>query len=235
MDTTLIEIEFFEGKKNYLYVKKSVDVVGGSNLVVVEDIRDVATGDVFGGTKINYSGAVYWDMSSSPLDIKYAVEANDLGTINTIVYSDVETTGEEVYCFNDPSCAKYCGDGVCTVADYLGVNEGDTVNSNYCPEDCVLENNMTQYIILFVVFFIFLVYLLFYKGPGSIKDILNKLSYGVSGKKVFMTERDKITLKNFVDLSLRRGFGKEQIKTALIKKGWKKEQVEEIMKSSVKR
>ena len=81
----------------------------------------------------------------------------------------------------------------------------------------------------------YLVYLLFYKGPGSIKDIVNRLSYGVSGKKPFVTDRDKATLKDFIDLSLKRGFNQMQIRDALMKKGWNKSQIDVVMNSSIKK
>jgi len=237
MDSTLIGVEFFEGRSNYIYVRKSINAREGSNKVIVEDLRKITNNldNVIGGSKENYSRTIYWDMSANQKDIKYVVKADNLETINTIVYSDVDIAAGDIYCFDDPSCGKYCGDGVCTIADYLGIDESSELSNNYCPGDCVINNSKIKYIVLFIIFFLFLVYLLFYKGPGSIKDIVNRLSYGVSGKKPFVTDRDKATLKDFIDLSLKRGFNQMQIRDALMKKGWNKSQIDVVMNSSIKK
>jgi len=233
MDSTLIQVEFLEGKSSYLYVRKSILVGDSEGAVIVEDLRGAINnlGEVFGGSKVDYSRVISWNIINNPTDIKYVIQTDNLETINTIVYSDVDVIGGEMYCFDDPSCDKYCGDGICTIANYLGVDESDELDNNYCASDCVLNNPMIKYIILFVVVVLFVVYYLFYKGPGSVKDIVNKLSFGVSGKKVFITERDKITLKSFINLSFKRGYNQMQIQGALLKKGWNKPQIEEVMKN----
>ena len=235
VDSTLIEVNFFEGDSNYLYVEKSIEASEGQNKVIVEDLREVSFTNVIGGTQNNATKALYWQMSSGSKNIEYVVQTDNLETINTIVYSNVEIEGGEMYCFSDESCEKFCGDGVCTVASYLGVDEGDEANINYCPQDCEREDSQTKYIILFAVFVVLIIYLLFYKGPGSIKDIVNKFTYGVAKKKLFITERDKVTLGNFINLSLRRGFNQNQIKEALLKKGWNDKQIEEVMKGYLRK
>ena len=234
-DSTLTKVEFFEGNRNYLYVEKSVEVSEGQNKIIVEDLRDVLFTNVFGGTQNNSTKALYWDMTSNSKNIEYVVQTDNLETINTIVYSNVEVVGQEMYCFSDESCEKFCGDGICTVASYLGVDEGGESNNNYCPQDCEREDSPIKYIILIIVFVILVIYLLFYKGPGSIKDIVNKFTYGVAKKKLFVTDRDKVILGNFIGLSLRRGFSQSQIKEALLKKGWNDHQIEEVMKAYLRK
>jgi len=227
MESTLFEVEFFEGDSNLLYVKKDIDITGGSNIVIVEDLRNVVINldNSVGGTAHNNTKVLTWngDVGS----IKYVVETNELNNIKTIVFTNVDITGGDTYCFDDTSCEFYCGDNQCTIANYLFVDESDEFNANYCPEDCVRETPKTYYIILISFFFVFILYILFYKGPGSVKDLINK----ISGKKIFISDREKLTLNKFIYDSLGRGYSKEEVKLALIKKGWSTEKVEHIMEN----
>ena len=227
MDSTLFNVEFFEGSYNLLYIQKDVSITGGTNIVIVEDLREVVSNldNSVGGRVNNNTNILTWngDVGS----IKYVVEANELNNIKTIVFTNVDITGGDTYCFDDTSCDFFCGDSQCTIANYLFVNEGDETNDNYCPEDCVRETPKTYYIVLISIFFVFLLYVLFYKGPGSIKDLINK----ISGKKIFVSEREKLTLNKFIYDSLGRGYSKEEVKSALVKKGWSVEKVDHIMEN----
>ena len=109
----------------------------------------------------------------------------------------------------------------------------DDLNENYCPKDCVMKNSLFKYILLFSFFILLVLYLLLYKGPGNFKSLLNKLSYSIFHKKLFVGERDKIILSNFIINSLRRGFTKEQIETALVKKGWSRGQIKHILENYI--
>jgi PKD repeat protein len=227
MESTLFYVDFFEGGSNFLHVKKDISISGGTNLVVVEDLREIVSdlGNSVGGTAYNNTRILTWDGSVS--SIEYVVEANELNSIKTIVFTDLEVTGGDTYCFADSSCEFFCGDNVCTIANYLFVDEGDETNSNYCPEDCVRETPKYNYVILISFFVLFALYILFYRGPWSAKDLINR----ISGKKIFVSERERVMLNQFIYNSLNRGYNKDEIKSALVKKGWSKKKVEHIMES----
>ncbi len=227
MDSSLFEVEFFEGKSTFLHVQKDISITGGTNIVIVEDLREIVSNldNSVGGRVNNNTNVLTWNGNLN--SIEYVVEADELSNIKTIVFTNVDITGGDTYCFDDSSCDFYCGDNQCTIANYLFVDESDEGNSNYCPEDCVRETPRTYYIVLISVFFVFLLYVLFYKGPGSIKDLINK----ISGKKIFVSEREKLILNKFIYDSLGRGHSKEEVKSALVKKGWSVEKVEHIMEN----
>jgi len=232
-NNSLFSVDYIVGNNNYLFVNKQIYVVGGRNKVVAENLRNVVSSldDVYGGgSKDEANKVVYWSMDGSSKEIEYVVKTNELAEIKTVVYSDVEISGSSVYCKNDSSCEKYCGDNVCSIIDWLGVNERDENNANYCPQDCVIKNSITKYIVLFSFFFLIVLYLLFYKGPGNYKEVVNWITYGAFHRKLFVSERDKIVLKQFIDNALRRGFKVEEIKTALLKKGWNEHQINHILR-----
>ena len=223
MDSTLFYVDYFEGSTNFLRVEKEITITGGTNNIIVEDLRNVVADldNSVGGTHRNNSKVLTWSGSVSSID--YAVETSELNNIKTIVFTDLEITGDDTYCLLDSSCEFYCGDGVCTTANYLGVDEMDELNANYCPKDCVQETPKVLYIVLLIVFVLFVLYILFYRGPWSLKGKL-------SPKNVFINEKDRSVLNGFIYNSLNRGYTKDQVKSALIKKGWSADKVDQIMK-----
>lgn len=206
MDSDLFDVNFFEGDSDYVFVRKEVTVVGGSNLLVVEDLRKTVSNldNVFSnGVKDESTGVIYWELVGSSLDIEYSVETSDLSEIKTIVYSDVEVVETE------------SSDG-----SYVGP---------------IREDSVFRYVLLFGLFFLLVLYLLFYKGPGNFKDLTNKISYGLIHRKLFVSDRDKLVLRSFIVNALNRGFSIPQIKSALLKKGWSKHQVDHILENYIKR
>lgn len=223
MDSTLFYVDYFEGSTNFLRVEKDITITGGTNNIIVEDLRNVVADldNSVGGTPRNNSKVLTWSGSVSSID--YVVETNELSNIKTIVFTDLEIAGDDTYCLNDSSCEFYCGDGVCTTANYLGVDERDELNSNYCPTDCVQETSKVLYIVLLIVFVLFVLFILFYHGPGSLKG-------KISPKPVFVSEKDRSVLNNFIYNALNKGHSKDQVRDALVKKGWSANKVDQIMK-----
>lgn len=148
--------------------------------------------------------------------------------INTIVFSDVSYEpiggGEfyQFYCANPPCNYKYCGDGYCTK---------DYEDKQKCPEDCGGKLPIGWFIGLAIVLIIGIVYFNIYKGPGNFKSIANKLSFSLFRKKLFVSERDRIVLRNYIVRALQRRFSKQQIITVLIHKGWSKKQIASIFRN----
>ena len=236
MNSSLMYVKFFSGESSYAFIRKDVNVGGGSGNVIVEDLRNIVSNldSVYGtGTKDTSTNVIYWPMDSVSKEIIYAVEVDSLTEIKTIVYSNVEVEVEDYCYFPSSGCQLYCGDGDCSYIGALGVDEADDLNENYCAKDCVRKTSLFKYILLFSVFILLVLYLLLYKGPGNFKSLLNKLSYGIFHKKLFVGERDKIILSNFIINSLRRGFTKEQIESALTKKGWNRGQINHILENYI--
>ena len=237
MNSSLMYVKFFSGDSSYAFVRKNINAVGGTSKVIVEDLRNVVSkldGFYGSGTKDTSTNVVYWGMDVGTQEIVYSVEVDTLTEIKTVVYSNVDIDTRGVYCHSPTSgCQFYCGDSECSYIGYLGVDEADDLNENYCPKDCVMDNSLFKYILLFSVFILLMLYLLLYKGPGNFKSLLNKLSYSIFHKKLFVSERDKIILNNFIINSLRRGFTKEQIESALTNKGWNRGQINHILENYI--
>jgi len=223
MNSTLFSVDFFEGSSNFLRVEKDISIIGGTNIVIVEDLRDVVVNldNSVGGTPRNGTKVLTWTGGVNSID--YVVETDALSNIKTIVFVDLEIEGDNTYCFNDSSCEFYCGDGICTIANYLNVDEKNDLSVNYCSNDCGNETPKILYISLLIVFGLFVLYILFYRGPGS----LNKK---ISPKKVSVSEKDRAVLNGFIYNSLNRGYTKEQVKNALVKKGWSADKVNLVLK-----
>lgn len=222
---SLFDIEFLEGKRTYLFVEKDIIVSGGSNNVIVEDLRDYSFDEIYSDASMDESNKViYWDISGSKV-INYILEAEELGIINTIIFSNVDFDSGEViyefYCANPPCDYRYCGDGLCT----LGYE-----NKENCPKDCGGKLPIFWFVILGVILILGVIYFNLYKGPGNFQNLANKITYNLFKRKLFVSERDKVTLGNYINQALRRGFSKEQIYSVLIRKGWNKKQIKEIFK-----
>ena len=69
----------------------------------------------------------------------------------------------------------------------------------------------------------------------KLKDVSNKLSISVTGKRIFTNERDMIGLENYVKQVLEKGFSTREIKSALKIKGWTDKQIEYAMSRAKKK
>ena len=221
------DVEFLEGKKKYLFVEKDVSVSGGSNNVIVEDLRNYDLNEVYSDAEVDeLNKVIFWSVFGNKI-VNYVVGTDDVGIINTIVFSDVsyEPTGGtfyQFYCANPPCDYKYCGDGYCTK---------DYEDKQKCPEDCGGKLPVGWFIVLAIVLIIGIIYFNIYKGPGNFKSFANKLSFSLFRKKLFVSERDRIVLRNYIIRSLQRRFSKQQIITVLIHKGWSKKQIASIFRN----
>ena len=108
-----------------------------------------------------------------------------------------------------------------------------SVDGDIIIDDEEEEFPWTLYIILGAVLLLGIIYINFYKGPGNFMQITNSVSYGLFHKKLFVTERDKIILKEFVRNAQARRFGEKEITDSLLAKGWTKKQIKLVFKGKV--
>ena len=224
MDSTLVRVDFLEGSSSFMLVEKSVVVSSGSNNVLVEDLRNYDINNVklitTGGT---LQGSVAtWPISGNSISVGYMVfDVTTLSKINSIVHSSINYYVPPIL-WNE-SCAsgscnfKWCGDGLCT-EDY----EGETS----CAEDCAAGAPSQIYILLGLFLLFGILYLNFYQGPGNFKDVTNRFSVGVFNKRLFTNDNDLSSLKDYVSDVLKKGYQKDQVRAALVKKGWNEKQID---------
>ncbi len=230
----LFELNYFEGNQTYMLVRKNVEVVGGENNVIVENLKDQDMSEVYGDGVIDSSSKViYWAMENSK-DIVYIVKRNNLDLIHTTVFSDIDYEIQEMIydyqCVTDSCDHKYCGDGYCTTFEELGVFESELDNLYYCEVDCKkLPNYVWAILIIFLILGIF--YINFYRGPGNFQALANKITFTLFRRKLFVTDKDRIVLTDYIESALNRGFNREQINLALIKKGWNEKQLDAIFRN----
>jgi len=222
----LFNIDFIDGWGDYILVNKDVTVSGGSNDVLVEYLSDYDLEKMFynGASEDTSYGNLYWSVYGS-VDINYLVESSELEVIKSVVFSDVEHTDG----ISSSDCV--CGDGKCTKISKLSIDESDKSSSYYCAEDCGGKIPVLWLTVLGAILLFGLLYFWLYKGPGNLQSLSNKLTFKLFRKKLFVTDRDKVVLTNYINHAFRRGFTRIEIRTALIKKGWNGSQIDEIFRN----
>nr|MBA4405440.1 hypothetical protein [Nanoarchaeum sp.] len=222
------------GNNYFVYVKKTISVDGGKNNVAVEDLRLYDVDKVYTNlTKDSSSKVIYKSLTSSPSSFSYAIKDSLLEEIKTIVFSDVKVENE-LYCYTQANnCQSYCGDGTCDIINEI--DETDEGSNNYCEVDCSRGSSTWKYVILIGFFFLVLVYLFLYKGPGSFKHLSNRLTYWMINRNLFMSEKDRLNLNQFVINAFKKGYNEIQIRQILLKKGWNNKQIDAVMENYIKR
>jgi len=223
------------GNDYFVYVKKTVNVYSGTSNVAVENLKDYDINEVYTSmSKDTTNKVIYMNLAGSSNNFEYVVKTDVLEEIKTIVFSDVKVESE-FYCFNQAgNCQSYCGDGSCdSITDI--VDESDSESDNYCEADCKREDSLGKYIILLGIFFLILIYLFLYRGPGSFKHVSNKTTYWMINKKLFLSEQDRLSLNQFVIVAFRRGYNEVQIRQMLLKKGWNHKQIDVVMENYLKK
>ena len=223
----LIKVNYLGKSENYVYVSKEFDGSGD----LVENIGLYKNINVFssGCNLENGTNAIFCSGASS---LKYASLDDEIRlTSGFIISSDLYSDEEEeiIYQFDcSDSEYKCCGDGACQSGSFFeafGVNEKDSENSNYCPQDCGRTFPWIWFSVLAFVLILGVFWINFYKGPGNFFDITNAISFKIAHRKVFLTEKDKIALKTYILKAMREGFSEGDIKKALLRKGWSKKQL----------
>lgn len=231
----LLKVNYISGIKNYLVVRKEVSVIGGSNNVIVENLKDYDLDKFYGdGVLDSGFGVVYWNIFGSK-NVDYVLETDELELIETVVFSDVDyAVGDVLYDFNCPSgdCDyRYCGDGLCSIIPSIGLNEGEETDQYYCELDCKgKEPPLVWFLILAGILLLGIVYINFYRGPGNFQSIANKIVYKVFKRKLFVTDKDRVVLMRYIHDALKRGFNEDHIRIALARKGWNMKQLDAIFK-----
>jgi PKD repeat protein len=228
----LIRVDYLSGFDNYVYVDKQFRSSEGGELVDnLGNYRDVR---IFssGCSVDNSSNIIYCSSVGSNFNLRYAGLSDNISlTSGFVVPQNVYEGAEILYKFECDSgnCNySYCGDRKCSVFLDIGVNESDKSGQYYCPQDCGKKVPWKLYIILGVVLIIGIFWINFYRGPGNFFDISNAISYKLFNRKLFLIEKDKIILRNYVIRALREGFNEGEIRLALRKKGWTKKQLDFI-------
>ncbi len=236
-----VKVETFKGdKKDGTFIEK--EIVGkGSNYYVYEVIpqtivknpgKDVDFTEDFSLFKTTPEG-VYKKQYSSLNGLKYSyfVESNiasklsELKTILIPVSGEVSQGSENV---------PVCGDGKCSVL----VVDGDKIyleDATSCPEDCSKKINWTAIFMVFMIGIMIIVAVVLYfkyfkKGEQKSRDKTQSTKTAL-----FSNTTDEAKLRDYVAKTLASGKKKEEIIDLLLKKGWKREQLEHVFKALPKK
>jgi PKD repeat protein len=233
----IIDVDYFTKSENYVYVSKSFVSSGGE---LIEEVENYSNPIMFVSdcTFENSTGVVY--CPSVPDKFEYSALADTIQLTSSLIiplsaYEDLED--EVVYKFECESgdCEySYCGDKMCFNDPDVGVNEGDKDDNYYCPKDCGGNIPWTGYISLGVILVLGILWINFYRGPGNFFDISNSFSYALFHKKLFLIEKDRVILKNYIIRALREGFSEGEIRKALLRKGWSKKQLDHVFSQKEK-
>lgn len=118
-----------------------------------------------------------------------------------------------------------CGNDKCEASTFYKFDESDSTDKYYCKEDC--ESSYLWLIILGIILILGgIFYLNFYKGPYNFNELSKKLSKKREGNYI-TPKKDLESLAGYIRNSLKKGFTKDQIRSALIIKGWKKINIDE--------
>ncbi len=230
-DYELINVDFLSGESDYVYVSKSLSSSVGAE--VIENLENYSSVNVF-SSSCNYensSNVVLCSGLGSNPSFEYAALSNSIVFTDAFVVPASIYEGSEIlYRFdcNGTCDYGYCGDGKCSIFSDIGVNESDSLNSNYCPQDCGKNIPKLWYIVLSIVLVFGILWINFYRGPGNFFDVSNFISFKLFRKKLFMIEKDKIILKTYVLRASREGFNEMEIRKALYRKGWTVKQLDHI-------
>jgi hypothetical protein len=239
-DYYLIRVKYIGEDKDYVYVVKNFKSSGGG---LIESIGSYSGIELFssGCNVENQSNVIYCTNIGSNFNLKYVSNADRIYFTPSFVIPRSAYDGLEEEVLYNFECESgncdygYCGDKVCYVDDVLGVNEKDPNNSNYCPQDCGRNVPLVWYIILGVVLLLGIFWINFYRGPGNFFEVTNVVSYKLFKKRLFLVEKDRLVLTNYIIKALREGFNEGEIRKALYKKGWSEKQLNYVFKSMRKK
>ncbi len=159
--------------------------------------------------------------------IVYALSDSDVLTatkIKTVLMplslSDIEVGTKKKVQFEDTFA---CGDGICKI----GVEDELS-----CPQDCEKKIPWLIIISLIVIVLLIVFYLNFYHGPGNLQDLLKKKP---KVSDYFKDPKTYNSLLTFTKNSLAKGLNENQIRTMLLNKKWKKEQIDFVIQEARKK
>jgi len=224
------EVEYFDNsKEKKSFVKKTLSG-SGSGLVVFEVIPNSVVDSVsFKDGFVN--------VKKSPVSI-YKKEFTSVSGVSFTYYADgnvVPALGELKTIIAPKMIAGYsgdikpvCGDGVCTVLE-IGGELVELEDSVTCPEDCAKKINWSSIIIVVLIGVLVIIAVSVYMKYFSRKKAVIK---GENKKKsLFSSGDDERKLKEYVKNAIKNGMTRGKITSNLLKRGWKREQVDSIFKS----
>lgn len=111
----------------------------------------------------------------------------------------------------------FCGDKICTQPYEDATN---------CEVDCKKKRPVGFYIGLIIIVLAGVYYFNFYKGKGNYRDLGNFLAVRITGRRIFTNKKDLEALDSYVALKISQGFKQDDIREALVKKGWTSKQID---------
>ncbi|MDD5133589.1 MAG: PKD domain-containing protein [Candidatus Nanoarchaeia archaeon] len=211
----LVNLQYLAGEQETLrLVKKTVsvsDIPQGSSIVEYipkEAEQSITDKNILssGFTIIAADPIISWPASSS-VEITYKLSSGDLESLSkTRTFLFVPITEESV--------EKYtCGDNICDLGE-----------ETTCKADCEIKSP-----ILFYIFIIVLIIIVLGIGGYYLYE-----KYGTKKKYPFVNKESEIRLEAYIKKEQANRLPDIQIKSILVKKGWKKEQLDFVFNKIIK-
>ena len=199
---------------------------------------EIIPGSVASASEVSYpSGArvlrqndpliLEWTTPELSGTVSYIIKrdaTNSLDQLKTVIIAEVPEQEPE-----RQSLAE-CGDNIC---NYVMV-DGEKVfleDKYSCPQDCKPRYSYTVLIIALLLAAAIVAYVYIYKGKYSFSQMFNKggeLKDRRSSLKTSISSNDEQALRDYISESLSKGFSKQRITDALVARGWKIEQVNQV-------
>lgn len=207
-DIRKVYVIYIDGNETFTLVKKDIST-SQTEINIIEN---------FGSSNIEKIGIL------RPSNYKINDEFNliEFFTSKEIVYKSKNLVGKTVVIPKLAQQESICGDNVCSIDE----------NETSCPKDCEKKRPLGIFILLGVIVILGISYINFYKGPWNFKQLGNKISIKLRKKRLFTSQQDLINLSNYVRSVLNKGYKEEQIRLALIKKGWTNQQIDFAFKKA---
>lgn len=216
------EIDDF--KRKVFFAQENINVNGKASLIAITYESGRTETFVIVEKEITGAGKVY-EVLPSGARIKEIITFG-------------ESVGENVYAFNEADKVIYtldAGDiligvkaGTFVIPSNINQIEikeiecGDDICSKGedCKKDCEKKSLLWLWVACILIVCLAVFYIFFYRGKYSFEEIWK----GFFGSP-FRTHKDFENVRNYINNSLKKGFGKEEIVEILLEKGWTKRQI----------
>jgi PKD repeat protein len=226
----LVNIEYMDNsEESFVYVKKDISVSTMESGFIVEYIpkevvHSISAENILteGYSVVSADPILKWQLRPS-MSIEYRLDIDGLESVyktrTFVIPAEVEKMD---FSYGD----VVCGDGICVV----GIED-----EIWCPEDCKIKKPWVLTILLIIIVIIGIFYINFYKGKYNFREVANILSVKFAGKRLFTSKEDMENLVRYIRNAIRKGISDVNIRYILIRKGWKKEQIDYGFRKARKR